>query len=186
MGSTITILLCLTNPLAPNFGQDLADYLFSIASPGVILGTWLVDTLIWSIQNSFTHTSGISICVAGRLGSVETLDWNVSTWSLQHGDLRVIELFTGGLASPRTSGPRETGDSCLAFSHLSTEVTQLYFHHTLLGEVVISPSWFKGRGHRPRGEECQGLLVDRHAGCEILLLLSLENIICHRTYILMP
>lgn len=41
---TITILFRVIHPVGPKFGQGSAGALFSVASPGVILGTWLVET----------------------------------------------------------------------------------------------------------------------------------------------
>lgn len=62
------------NLLGPKFGQDLADALFSAALPAVILGTWLVDAVVWSIQNSFIQVSDVLAHVTRRLSSVKTLD----------------------------------------------------------------------------------------------------------------
>lgn len=57
--------------------------------------------------------------------------------------------FTWGLAPHTTSVGEKLVEAAWPFSCLSPEVTKLCFLHTLLGEAVISPSWFKGRGCRP-------------------------------------
>lgn len=127
---------------------------------------------------TFFHMPGILICEAGRLGSA-VLAQSTSTRPLQHGAHRVDGLFTSGLASPWASGSGETCGSCLAFSNLSQKPHSFSFTHSI--------GWSNNELFLMSGEETQtllgeGLIIDKHVGCEIFLSSS-EMIIGYRTCI---
>ena len=160
-------------------------FFVSMAPPEVTPGAWLMNALLWSIQNSFPHMFGISVCVTRRLGSADTLTWSINTSPLQHDALRVIGLFTWGLTFPRTSIPREDGATCLAFFQLVSRTHTASLSWTLLGEALVSPFWLKGKGIIDPPGSRRGVSKShcrQTHGMQDVAAAIFGKCICHRSY----
>lgn len=83
-----------------------SDYYF--VSHGINRGHLLVFTgMLASLENArlFTLMSIFLLGMAGRLGSVRTINQSAYAWPLQHGGFKVVRLLKWELRVPRTKVP---------------------------------------------------------------------------------